>query len=170
MGKDRGKNSPENENLVENEDFYLRVRVKNRSRNVMFNTGEELDYNLFVLRGKIKDHIHLVVKCKSVHNLECLPMFLALRAHNLRLQRDTEVELFDQLNTPLDSKMVDITLRNFKSWLNTGFFIEMRITGSYLSEDIEVEVCDHFQFVDTLIKLRREIKKQFFLEFGKLLA
>lgn len=53
MGK-KDKQTSENSDHVQFEDFYCRVRVKNRSRNVYFNTGEDLNYDTFILRGTNK--------------------------------------------------------------------------------------------------------------------
>lgn len=50
-------------------------------------------------------------------------------AHQIDVERNdldgVDIEWYDQLRTPLTPKMIEITLKNYKSWMNTGFFIEI---------------------------------------------
>lgn len=52
-----------------------------------------------------------------------------------------DIEWYDQFRTPLTPKMIEISLKNYKSWMNTGFFIEITFAvRGPLTQDAEKEV------------------------------
>lgn len=64
--------------------------------------------------------------------------------HNILLENndgtDWEIELLDQYRTPLTDEMVELSLKNYKSWMNSNFYIEIRVDNQVMSADAECEV------------------------------
>lgn len=75
-------------------------------------------------------------------------MFLVFSAHEIQITNEDagefSAEISDQLRTPMTPKMLAISLRNYKSWMNTGFYIEICLDIESLVEsaqiDTEIEV------------------------------
>lgn len=68
-----------------------------------------------------------------------------MAAHQIDVENNdldgVDIEWYDQFRTPLTPKMIEISLKNYKSWMNTGFFIEITfaVRGA-LTLDAEKEV------------------------------
>lgn len=68
----------------------------------------------------------------AVHDVEVDKVLLD--AHNV------EIEVLDQFRTPLTQQMIVLSMKNYKSWMNTGFFIELCINKEMIHYS-EKEVC-----------------------------
>lgn len=123
---------------MQSEEFYVRVRYKNVYRNVYFNTNDPKNYQFFVKKGKLKLFQCLLFQYES----NKIFMLSAFAAHGVlpNKSNSTEVYLFDQLRTPIEPKMLEITLNNYKSWLNSSFYIEIRVDVADHNVQIEVSL------------------------------
>lgn len=139
---------------IENE-FLVCTKIKNVFRNIIMSERENsnFDLNNFFLKGKFVsqhsfDEIRHNLKISSVINIH----FPVLRAHQIESDNvnldGIDIEMFDQHRAPLTPRMIEISLKNYKSWMNTGFYIEISFSaGSSLGFNAEREVIIHFVFV-----------------------
>lgn len=68
----------------------------------------------------------------DVHEVEVEKAFFD--AHNV------EIEVLDQFRTPLTPEMIVLSMKNYKSWMNTGFYIEFCINMEMIQNSSEKEV------------------------------
>lgn len=133
----------------EDQEFLIRLKIKQVYRNVIVRTSDLNNFELiaFFKKSKLISTKTLITVQQQLGNVF---LFLVipnsvLHAHQIDIENDElnglETEWYDQFRTPLTPRMIEISLQNFKSWMNTGFFIEINFTvGGSLIQSAEKEV------------------------------